>query len=151
MKTYDLIPEMSACVVAEELISRLDKSSYDLIVLNFANCDMVGHTGDLPATVKACETVDKCLGMILEKFEEQGIVALVTADHGNAEVLLDTAGHPFTAHTTNPVPLVLFGRDTSGYRLRKGGILADIAPTLLELMGLEKPAAMTGTSLLLAD
>ncbi len=151
VKTYDLKPEMSACVVAEELIQRLDKSSYDLIVLNFANCDMVGHTGDLPATVKACETVDKYLGMILEKLREKGIVAMITADHGNAEFLLDAVGQPVTAHSTNPVPLVLFGRDTSGYRLRKGGILADIAPTLLELMGLEKPAAMTGTSLLLAD
>ena len=151
VKTYDLKPEMSACAVAQELIQRLDKNFYDLIVLNFANCDMVGHTGVLPATVKACETVDNCLGMILKKFKEKGIVAMITADHGNAEFLLDSDGQPVTAHSTNPVPLVLFGRETSGYRLRKGGILADIAPTLLQLMGLEKPVAMTGNSLLVAN
>ncbi len=151
VKTYDLKPEMSAFVVAHELIQRLDKNFYDLIVLNFANCDMVGHTGVLPATVKACETVDSCLGMILEKLEEKGIIAMITADHGNAEFLLDSDGQPVTAHSTNPVPLVLFGRETSGYSLRKEGVLADIAPTLLQLMGLEKPAAMTGNSLLVAN
>jgi len=149
VKTYDLKPEMSAEGIAKELIARLDKTLYDLIVLNFANCDMVGHTGDISATIKACETVDKCLGMILEKFKEKGIVAMITADHGNAELMLDAAGQKVTAHSTNPVPLVIFGRDSSGLRLRERGVLADIAPTLLQLMGLDKPAAMTGSSLLL--
>ncbi|MEA3348963.1 MAG: 2,3-bisphosphoglycerate-independent phosphoglycerate mutase, partial [Pseudomonadota bacterium] len=151
VKTYDLKPEMSAAAVAQELILRLNKTSYDLIVLNFANCDMVGHTGALPATVKACETVDCCLGLILEKFKEQGIFALITADHGNAEFLLDAEGETVTAHSTSPVPLVLFDSDACAYRLRKGGVLADIAPTLLQLLGIEKPAAMTGSSLLVAD
>lgn len=149
VKTYDLRPEMSAAGVTKELISRLDNTVYDLIVLNFANCDMVGHTGDLSATIKACETVDSCLGMILGKFKEKGIVAMITADHGNAESILDEAGHKVTAHSTNSVPLIVFGRDTSSFRLREGGVLADIAPTLLQLMGLEKPVAMTGNSLLL--
>ena len=151
VKTYDLKPEMSAATVAQELISRLNKTSYDLIVLNFANCDMVGHTGVLLATVKACETVDRCLGLILEKFKEQGIFALITADHGNAEFLLDAEGETVTAHSTNPVPLVLFDPDACAYGLRKGGVLADIAPTLLQLLGIEKPTAMTGSSLLVVD
>ena len=151
VRTYDLKPEMSAGVVAEELIQRLDKNYYDLIVLNFANCDMVGHTGNLPASVKACETVDNCLGLILQKFKEKGIVALITADHGNVEALLDANGLPITAHSTNPVPLIVCGIKSSGYTLREGGVLADIAPTILQLMGLEKPVAMTGTSLLVGN
>ncbi len=150
VKTYDLKPEMSAGAVTEELIMRLDKNLYDLIVLNFANCDMVGHTGDMSATIKACETVDNCLGLILQKFKEKGIIALITADHGNAEALLDADGQPITAHSTNPVPLILCVPETCGCTLRKGGVLADIAPTVLQLMGLEKPEVMTGASLLLA-
>ena len=149
VKTYDLKPEMSADGVVEELITRLDNTVYDLIVLNFANCDMVGHTGYLSATIKACETVDNCLGTILEKFKEKGIAALITADHGNAELLLDADGCVVTAHSTNPVPLVIFGSNYSVVKLRDGGVLADIAPTLLQLMGLDIPAAMTGSSLLL--
>ncbi len=148
VKTYDLKPEMSAFKVADELIERLDKKSYDLIVLNFANGDMVGHTGVLDAAVKACATVDKCLGMILEKLDEKGIAALVTADHGNAETLIDECGKPATAHTTNPVPFIVVGYDGPVSGLRRGGILADIAPTLLQIMGIEQPEEMSGTSLL---
>jgi len=148
VKTYDLKPEMSAERVAGELILRLEKKVYELVVLNFANCDMVGHTGDISATIKACETVDRCLGIVLEKFKKKGVVALITADHGNAESMLDAAGQVVTAHSTNSVPLIVFGLDRSVCHLREGGVLADIAPTLLQLMGLEKPQAMTGSSLL---
>ncbi len=148
VKTYDLKPEMSAVKVADELIVRLDKKPYDLIVLNFANGDMVGHTGFIDAAVKACETVDKCLGMILEKLLEKGIVALITADHGNAEALIDEFGKPATAHSTNPVPFIVAGYDCPAPGLRRGGILADIAPTLLQIMRIEQPEAMSGTSLL---
>ncbi|MCD6293053.1 MAG: phosphoglycerate mutase (2,3-diphosphoglycerate-independent), partial [Deltaproteobacteria bacterium] len=148
VKTYDLKPEMSADEIVRELILRLDKKVYELVVLNFANCDMVGHTGDMSATVKACETVDSCLGKLLEKFKEKGVVALITADHGNAESMLNAVGQVVTAHSTNPVPLIVFGLDRSVCRLREDGVLADIAPTLLQLMGLEKPQAMTGSSLL---
>ena len=148
VKTYDLKPEMSARQVAEALIDRLDQKLYDLTVLNFANGDMVGHTGFFAATVKACETVDNCLGMILKKFTEKGVTVLITADHGNAEALFDEFGKPATAHTTNPVPLILYGYDDSNAKLRGGGILADIAPTLLQIMGIKKPQAMTGVSLL---
>ncbi len=147
VKTYDLKPEMSAGIVAEELIQRLDTKVYDLIVLNFANCDMVGHTGNMSASIKACETVDKCLGLILQKFKELDIIAMITADHGNVEYLLDEDGQPVTAHSTNPVPLIIYGCESAKHTLREGGVLADIAPTILQIMGLEKPAAMTGTSL----
>jgi len=148
VKTYDLKPEMSALQVASQLISSLEKKSYDLIVLNFANGDMVGHTGFINAAVKACETVDACLGMILEKLHEKEIVTFITADHGNAEALLDDSGKPATAHSTNPVPFIIDGWDGFGLRLRQGGILADIAPTMLQVMGIEPPEVMTGESLL---
>ncbi len=151
VKTYDLKPEMSAKLVAEKLIERLDQKPYGLIVLNFANGDMVGHTGFFQAAVKACETVDACLGMVLEKFSEKGITALITADHGNAEALLDESGKPATAHTSNPVPLILYGGEDVQQKLREGGILADIAPTMLQIMGIEVPQAMTGVSLLQAS
>ncbi|HDS15337.1 MAG TPA: 2,3-bisphosphoglycerate-independent phosphoglycerate mutase [Proteobacteria bacterium] len=150
VRTYDLKPEMSAMTIASELCRLLDKQVYDLIVLNFANCDMVGHTGIIKAAVKACEAVDQALGLILEKFTKLGISALITADHGNAEVMLDATGRPVTAHSLSPVPLILFAPDDHG-RLRSGGVLADIAPTLLQVMGLDKPAAMTGSSLLSGD
>jgi 2,3-bisphosphoglycerate-independent phosphoglycerate mutase len=148
VKTYDLKPEMSAVKVADELITSLEKKAYDLVVLNFANGDMVGHTGFIDAAIKACETVDNCLGVILEKLHAKGIVTLITADHGNAEVLLDKFGKPATAHSTNPVPFIIDGWDVSGLHLRSGGILADIAPTLLQIMGIEPPEVMTGESLL---
>lgn len=144
--TYDLQPEMSALEVKEEVIRRLNMNKYDLIILNFANPDMVGHTGVVSATVKAIETVDTCLGEIIEVLMEKGGKALITADHGNAEMLIDEKnGSPVTSHTNNKVPLILVGQNNVEL---SEGILADLAPTLLELMGLEKPIEMTGKSLI---
>ena len=145
--TYDQKPEMSAYQVADEVVARLDSGQYDFIVLNFANMDMVGHSGVLAAAVKACETVDRCLEKVVNKLLEQGGTALVTADHGNSEKMAGPDGKPFTAHTTNPVRLLLVDDSRKAVRLREGR-LGDIAPTLLELMGLEKPVQMTGQSLL---
>ena len=142
--TYDLKPEMSAYEVTDAVIERIKSQAYDVIVLNYANCDMVGHTGDFDAAVKAVETVDACMGRVLAEIRAVGGVALVTADHGNAERMLADDGSPFTAHTTNPVPLILVG---SSARL-KSGRLCDIAPTLLDLLGLSKPPEMTGESLI---
>ncbi|MBR5155097.1 MAG: 2,3-bisphosphoglycerate-independent phosphoglycerate mutase [Clostridia bacterium] len=145
--TYDLQPEMSAVEVTDEALKRIESGNYDVIVLNFANCDMVGHTGVFDAAVKAVETVDTCLGRTIDSILKMGGVALVTADHGNADQMLDyTTNDVFTAHTTNVVPLVMIGAE-EGLKL-KNGRLADLAPTLLELMGLEKPEEMTGESLL---
>lgn len=146
--TYDLKPEMSAYEVKDEVINRLNMDTYDLIILNFANPDMVGHTGVIPAVKKAVETVDTCLGEILKVLESKNGIALITSDHGNSEKLLDDKNNPVTAHTTNRVPLVLVGKD--GAKL-KDGKLADLAPTLLELLGLEKPEEMTGESLLVVE
>ena len=145
--TYDQKPEMSAPRVADEVVSRLDSRAYDFIVLNFANMDMVGHSGVLAAAVKACETVDRCLRKVLEKLLEQGGAALVTADHGNSEKMAGPDGKPFTAHTTNPVRLVLVDDGRRQARLDEGR-LGDIAPTILAMMGVDPPAAMTGRSLL---
>ena len=145
--TYDQKPEMSALQVADEVIGRLDSGQYDFIVLNFANMDMVGHTGVMEAAVKACETVDRCLEKVLDKLQAQGGVALVTADHGNSEKMAGPDGKPYTAHTTNPVRLILVDEDRKTARLREGR-LGDIAPTLLALMGLDQPAEMTGQNLL---
>ena len=142
--TYDLKPEMSAIDVKDEVINRLEMDRYDFIALNFANPDMVGHTGIIPAAKKAVETVDMCLGEILEVLKVKNGIALITADHGNSEKLLDENGNPFTAHTSNKVPLILFGEKAE---LRHGK-LADLAPSLLELMGLDKPKEMTGESLI---
>jgi 2,3-bisphosphoglycerate-independent phosphoglycerate mutase len=133
--------------VADEVVARLDLGKYDFIVLNFANMDMVGHSGVMNAAVKACEAVDRCLEKVVDKLLEQGGVALVTADHGNSEKMAGPDGKPFTAHTTNPVRLLLVDDSRKAERLHEGR-LGDIAPTLLELMGLEKPAQMTGRSLL---
>ncbi len=145
--TYDLQPEMSAYEVTDEVVKRIESGEYDVIVLNFANCDMVGHTGVFDAAVKAVETVDECLGRTIDAINKMGGIALVTADHGNADQMLDyTTNDVFTAHTTNVVPLVMIGEE-SGAKL-KVGRLADLAPTMLDLMGLEKPAEMTGESLL---
>jgi len=145
--TYDLKPEMSAHQVADEVVARLDSDKYDFIVLNFANMDMVGHSGVMAAAVKACETVDRCLEKVVNKLWEKDGLALVTADHGNSEKMAGPDGKPFTAHTTNPVRLLLLDNSRKGVRLQEGR-LGDIAPTLLELMGLEKPAQMTAQSLL---
>jgi len=145
--TYDQKPEMSAPQVADEVITRLDTKSYDFIVLNFANMDMVGHTGIMDAAVKACETVDRCLEKVLDKLQAQGGVALVTADHGNSEKMVGPDGKPYTAHTTNPVRLILVDDDRKAVRLCDGR-LGDIAPTLLTLMDIEQPKEMTGKNLI---
>ena len=145
--TYDLQPEMSAPEVTEKFVEAVRKG-YDLIVTNYANPDMVGHTGDLAAAMKACEAVDQGLGAVIEAIQDVGGAMIVTADHGNCETMVDPeTGGPHTAHTLNLVPVVLFG-GPEGARLRDGGRLADLAPTLLDLMGLEQPSEMTGTSLL---
>ncbi len=145
--TYDLQPEMSAPELTDKAVAAINSGKYDLIVLNFANPDMVGHTGSLPAAIKAVETVDTSLGRIAEAIEKAGGALLVTADHGNCEMMRDPqTGGPHTAHTTNPVPLLLIGGRNRG--LVAQGRLADLAPTLLELMELPKPKEMTGASLL---
>jgi len=146
--TYDLQPEMSAGAVTEELLRRLENEAYGLVVLNFANCDMVGHTGIMAAAIKAVETVDRCLGLLVARFISLGGVALITADHGNAEVMINRkTGGPVTAHSTNPVPLVMVGAGP-GLTLADGGALTNIAPTILELMGLPVPEEMESGSLL---
>ncbi|MEL4106247.1 2,3-bisphosphoglycerate-independent phosphoglycerate mutase [Oscillospiraceae bacterium WX1] len=143
--TYDLIPEMSAFELTKEVVKRIKNGVYDIVILNFANCDMVGHTGVFSAAVKAVETVDTCVGEIVDATREMGGISIITADHGNAEEMLDGDGiTPQTAHSKNPVPLILVGADVT---LRPGR-LSDIAPTILELMGLEKPVQMTGRSLI---
>ena len=146
--TYDRKPEMSAYVVTDELLKRIDQDIYDVIILNFANCDMVGHTGILEAAVKAVAAVDDCAGRIVAKVREKGGAALITADHGNAEQMADEEGKPFTAHTTNPVWFLLVDDSRRDATLREGGRLADIAPTMLKMLGLAQPGEMTGTSLL---
>ncbi len=148
--TYDVKPEMSAPEVTDRLIEAIGKGSFDVIVVNYANADMVGHTGDFAAAVKAVETVDHCLGRLAEAVTRAGGCLLVTADHGNVEMMRDTAtGQPHTAHTTNPVPLLLINPPAGIAGLRDGK-LADIAPTLLALLGLPQPKAMTGQALLRA-
>ncbi len=143
--TYDLIPEMSAKAVCEEACKRIRSGKYDVVIINFANCDMVGHTGVFDAAVKAVETVDACVGQVVQATADMGGITLITADHGNADKMVADDGQtPHTAHTTNPVPLIISGADV---RLQEGR-LADIVPTILDLMGLEKPAEMTGKSLL---
>lgn len=146
--TYDQQPEMSAYLVTDELLKKLDEGRFDVIILNFANCDMVGHTGIIPAAVKAVEAVDACVGRLIDRVRRLGGAALITADHGNAEQMRDENGEPFTAHTTNPVWLLLVDDSRKGLKLRDGGRLADIAPTMLEMLGLSRPAEMTGRSLL---
>lgn len=147
--TYDLQPEMSAYQVADNLVNAIKSDKYDVIIINFANPDMVGHTGVETAAVKAVEAVDECVGKAYEALLEVDGQMFICADHGNAEQLIDyETGEPFTAHTTNPVPFILVNYDKA-YTLREGGRLADIVPTLIEMMGMEKPAEMTGESLLI--
>lgn len=146
--TYDLKPEMSAIEVKDEVLNRLNMNKYHLIILNFANPDMVGHTGVVEAAIKAVETVDYCLGEIVDLLLKKGGKALITADHGNVEMMIDERdGSPITSHTTNKVPLIMVG-ERENIELREG-ILADIAPTLLDMMGLKKPKEMTGNSLII--
>ena len=143
--TYDLKPEMSAAEVTEQCVARIESGQYDVIIMNLANCDMVGHTGVLEAAVKAVETVDACVGRVVGAVLRAGGQALVTADHGNADQMRDAEGNCLTAHTTNPVPVILCA---PGGRGIGNGALCDVAPTLLELLGLPQPAEMTGRSLL---
>lgn len=146
--TYDLQPEMSAPAVCDKLVEAIKSGKYDVIIINFANPDMVGHTGIEDAAIKAIETVDACVGRTVDAVKETDGILFICADHGNAEQLVDyETGTPFTAHTTNPVPFILVNADPS-FKLREGGCLADIAPTLIELMGMEQPKEMTGKSLL---
>ncbi|MBQ3048716.1 MAG: alkaline phosphatase family protein, partial [Oscillospiraceae bacterium] len=129
----------------DKLLEQLRADTYDVVILNYANCDMVGHTGIFDAAVDAVEAVDTCVGKIVDQVMSMGGVAIITADHGNADRMYDVDGSPFTAHTTNPVPFVVVGHDC---KLRDGGRLADIAPTMLDIMGIEQPSVMDGTSLI---
>ena len=145
--TYDLQPEMSAYLVADECVKRIESGKYDVIILNFANCDMVGHTGVFSAAVKAVEAVDECAGKVIDAVLAAGGAVLLTADHGNADKMYDPdPEHPFTAHTTNPVPFLVAG--LGDVKLRQGGVLADIATTMLKVMGLPQPEEMTGKSII---
>ncbi|MEN8701616.1 2,3-bisphosphoglycerate-independent phosphoglycerate mutase [Bacillus infantis] len=143
--TYDLQPEMSAYEVTDALVKEIEADNFDAIILNFANPDMVGHSGMLEPTVKAIETVDECLGRIVDLIIQKGGHAIITADHGNADEVVTLEGNPMTAHTTNPVPVIV---TKEGDELREDGILADLAPTMLDLLGVEKPVEMTGTTIL---
>ncbi|SKA71757.1 phosphoglycerate mutase [Eubacterium uniforme] len=147
--TYDKKPRMSAYTVCDELSKAITSGEYDVIICNFANPDMVGHTGVIPSVVEAIEVIDKCVGEIVNFIKEVDGQLFICADHGNAEMLIDPeSGDPFTAHTTNPVPFILVNADPS-YKLRENGVLADIVPTLIDIMGLEQPAEMTGKSLII--
>ena len=146
VETYDLKPEMSAYEVTEKVVEAIKSKKYNSIILNYANPDMVGHTGSLEAAIKAIETIDECLGKVLEAIKEVDGVLLITADHGNSEQMIDyKTGEPHTAHTTNPVPLILVGMEN--VKLNQGK-LADLAPTMLDIMGIEKPTEMTGESII---
>ena len=152
--TYDEAPLMSAQAVTDAVLGAIKKGIYSLIVVNYANPDMVGHTGNMEATVEALEAVDKCLGKLLEGISKAGGTALITADHGNAEHMIDETGNPWTAHTTNPVPLIVVEGEkvkiaghATNVTLRSDGKLADIAPSILEILQLPQPEEMTGKSL----
>ena len=151
VETYDLKPEMSAYEVTDKVCEALENDRYDVVILNYANTDMVGHTGSLQAAIKAVETIDECVGRVVKIIEEKKGNLIITADHGNAEQMIDyKTGEPHTAHTTNPVPIVLV-TDHKEYKLKESGKLADLAPTMLDLMGLQKPEEMTGESLLIKE
>ena len=148
--TFDLKPEMSAYEVCDAVLDCIAAKKYDVIILNFANCDMVGHTGVIEATKKAVKTVDECVGKIVKALTEQGGKCIITADHGNADQMIDPiSGGAFTAHTTNPVPVIVVDPENPKKQLRSGGKLCDLCPTMLDLMGLEKPEQMTGESLII--
>ncbi|MBN1765178.1 MAG: 2,3-bisphosphoglycerate-independent phosphoglycerate mutase [Sedimentisphaerales bacterium] len=149
VRTYDLKPEMSAYEVTDKVLERLDSDSYDVMVINFANPDMVGHTGVMAAAIKAAETVDTCVGKLLDKIEQLGGSAIITADHGNLELMYDVTTHgPHTAHTTFPVPFIVFDKKYQNCTLRQNGRLADVIPTALQIMGLDQPKEMTGKTLI---
>ncbi len=144
--TYDLKPEMSAYEVTDALLKEIEADKYDAIILNYANPDMVGHSGKLEPTIKAIEAVDECLGKVVDAILAKGGIAIITADHGNADEVLTPDGKPQTAHTTNPVPVIVTKK---GIELRKDGILGDLAPTMLDLLGLPQPKEMTGKTLII--
>ena len=151
VETYDMKPEMSAYEVTDKVCEALENDKYDVVILNFANTDMVGHTGSLQAAIKAVEAVDECVGRIVKIIEEKQGNLLITADHGNAEQMIDyKTGEPHTAHTTNPVPIILVTANKN-YKLKENGKLADLAPTMLDLMGIKQPEEMTGESLLIRE
>ena len=151
VETYDMKPEMSAYEVTDKICEALENDKYDVVILNFANTDMVGHTGSLQAAIKAVEAVDECVGKIVKIIEEKQGNLLITADHGNAEQMIDyKTGEPHTAHTTNPVPIILVTANKE-YKLKENGKLADLAPTMLDLMGIKQPEEMTGESLLIRE
>ena len=143
--TYDLQPEMSAYEVTEAVLKEIAEDNFDVIILNYANADMVGHSGKIEPTIKAIETLDECLGRVVPAIITKGGVALITADHGNADLMLDVEGHPVTSHSTNPVPLIITLKDQE---LRKDGVLADISPTIIKLLNIQQPENMTGKSLI---
>lgn len=145
VETFDMKPEMSAFEVTDAVVDAINSDKYDVIILNYANCDMVGHTGIFDAAKTAVEAVDTCVGRMVEAILAKGGAALITADHGNADKMYEPDGSAFTAHTTNPVPFIVVGEDCE---LREGGVLADIAPTILQLLGLPQPEEMTGKSLI---
>jgi 2,3-bisphosphoglycerate-independent phosphoglycerate mutase len=146
--TYDLKPEMSAQGIAENVIKAANDSAFDVVIVNFANADMVGHSGKIPPTVQAVETVDTCLGEIYKAVRARGGAMLITADHGNAEQMIDPAtGGPHTAHTTNPVPFIVISEDAQRLSLRQDGSLQDISPTVLGMLGYQQPGEMTGKDL----
>ena len=148
--TYDMQPEMSAKEVCENVLSALDDKTYQFILVNFANPDMVGHTGNFEAVVKAVEFVDKCVGKIAQKAMDKGVTMLLTADHGNAECMENPKTHAVqTAHTTNPVPFIVIKNDNEKVNLRNDGALCDVAPTILDIMGINQPSEMTGKSLII--
>jgi 2,3-bisphosphoglycerate-independent phosphoglycerate mutase len=146
--TYDLAPEMSAAGIADAVVKGIEAKMFDVIIVNFANADMVGHSGQIPPTIKAVETVDSCLGRIQAALRKNGGAMLITADHGNAEQMIDPAtGGPHTAHTTNPVPLILVAEDAAKFTLRPDGALQDISPTVLGMLGIPQPKEMKGHDL----
>ena len=146
VETFDLKPEMSAYEVTDAVLKEIAADKFDAIILNYANCDMVGHTGIFDAAVKAVEAVDDCVGRVTEAILAKGGKVIITADHGNADKMMEDDGSPFTAHTTNPVPAIIVGSDCK--KVRAGGMLADLAPTMLQLMGIPQPKEMSGKTLI---
>ena len=147
VETFDLKPEMSAYEVTDAVLKAIDEDKYDVIIMNYANCDMVGHTGVMDAAVKAVKAVDECVGKVVDALVKKGGKAIVTADHGNADKMVDEEGKPFTPHSTNPVPAIVIDPTCPKHELREGGRLCDLCPTLLKLMGMPQPKEMTGKSL----
>ena len=147
VETFDLKPEMSAYEVTDAVLKAIDEDKYDVIIMNYANCDMVGHTGVMDAAIKAVKAVDECVGKVVDALVKKGGKAIVTADHGNADKMVDEEGKPFTPHSTNPVPAIVIDPTCPKHELREGGRLCDLCPTMLKMMGMPQPKEMTGESL----